>query len=165
MPYPTDFLHAGNSIFCLVRVDRNSTDVDVPVRRNMSYATTPSCSTTSGPQGVQATSARQNDTETDAAAADYSRIGPSYETINHNADTRREQPLAAVTVIVVGRNQVSARLSERYEFSEAHLVAVAAGASTSGGGGQVAQNLRQLQEHSDDYSHQSTLLNNKLIHH
>ena len=133
-------------------VDRNSTDVDVPVRRNMSYATTPSHSTTSGPQGVQAASARQNDTETDAAAADYSRIGPSYETINHNADTRREQPLAAVTV-VAGRNQVSARLSERYEFSEAHLTSVAGAASASGGGGQVSQNLRQLQEHSDDYSH------------
>ena len=87
---------------------------------------------------------RQNDTETDAAAADYSRIGPSYDTIDHDVNTRREQPAA----VVVGRNRVSARLSERYEFSEAHLVA-----AVSGGGGQVAQNLRQLQEPSDDYSH------------
>ena len=133
-------------------VDRNSTNINVgvPVRRNISYATTLSHSTTSGPQGVQAASARQNDTETDTAAADYSRIGPSYETINHNADTRREQPLAAV---VAGRNRVSARLSERYEFSEVHLTAVAGAASASGGGGQVMQNLRQLQEYSDDYSH------------
>ena len=131
-------------------VDGNSTDVGVPLRGNISYATTPSRST-SGPQGTQAVSASasQNDTDADAAA-DYSRIGPSYETIDHDADTRREQPLAAV---VVGRNRVAARLSERYEFSEAHLAAVAAGASTSGGGGQVTQNLRQLQEHSDDYSH------------
>ena len=132
-------------------VDRNSTDVGVPVRGNISYATTSSRSTTNGPQGIQAVSASasQNDTDTDAAA-DYSRIGPSYESIDHDADTRREHPLAAV---VAGRNRVSARLSDRYEFSEAHLAAVAAGASASGGGEQVTQNLRQLQEHSDDYSH------------
>ena len=99
-------------------VDRNSTNVGVPVRRNISYATTLSHST-SGPQRVQATSARQNDTETDTAA-DYSRFGPSYETINHNVNTRREQP----ATVVAGRNRVSARLSERYEFSEAHLAAV-----------------------------------------
>ena len=124
--------------------DRNTTDVGVPVRRNISHVTIPSHSTTSGPQHVQAASARQNDTETDAAAADNSRIGPSYETIHHDVNTRREQPAA----VAVGRNRVSARLSERYEFSEAHLVAAA-----SGGGGKVAQNLRQLQEPSDDYSH------------
>ena len=113
----------------------------------MSHATTPShsSSTTSGPQRVQAVSASagQNDTDT-AAAADYSRIGPPYETIDHDVNTRREQPAA----VMVGRNQFSARLSERYEFSEAYLVAAA-----SGGGGQVTQNLRQLQEPSDDYSH------------
>ena len=101
-------------------VDRNSTDVGVPIRRNISYATTLS-HLTSGPQRVQATSARQNDTETDTAA-DYSRIGPSYETINHNVNTRREQP----ATVVAGRNlvQFSAWLSERYEFLEAHLGAV-----------------------------------------
>ena len=123
----------------------------MPVRGNISYATTSSRSTTNGPQGIQAVSASasQNDTDTDAAA-DYSRIGPSYETIDHDVDTRREQSLAAV---VAGRNRISARLSERYEFSEAHLTAVAGAASASGGGGQVMQNLRQLQEHSDDYSH------------
>ena len=82
----------------------------------MSYAaTTPShsSSTTSGPQRVRAVSASagQNDTDT-APATDYSRIGPSYETIDHDVNTRREQPAA----VVVGRNRVSARLSERYEF-------------------------------------------------
>ena len=104
----------------------------MPVRGNITYATTPSHLTTIGPQPVQAASASQNDTDTDTAT-DYSRIGPSYETIDHNFNTRREQPVA----VAVGRNWVSARLSERYEFSEAHLVAAA-----SGGGGQVTQNLR-----------------------
>ena len=108
--------------------------------------------TTSHPQPrVEAVSASasQNDTDT-APAADYSRIEPFYEIIDHDVDTRREQP-----AVVVGRNRVSARLSERYDLSEAHLAAVAA---ASGGGvctvrGQVTQNLRQLQEHNEDYSH------------
>ena len=57
---------------------------------------------------------------TDAStAAEYSRIGPSYETI----DSRRQQPMA-------GRNVAAlVRLSEHYEFSEAHLVATARGGS------------------------------------
>ena len=62
---------------------------------------------------------------TDAsAAAEYSRIGPSYETID--SLTMRQQ-------LVAGRNVAAlARLSEHYELSEAHLVAAARG----GGGGQ-----------------------------
>ena len=98
-------------------------------------------------------SASQNDTDT-APAADYSRIEPFYETIDHDVDTRREQP-----AVVVGRNRagVSARLSERYELSETHM-ADAAVAAASGGGvhtvrGQIPQNLRQLQKHNEDYSH------------
>ena len=72
--------------------------------------------------GAQATQTPRVDGEAGTdAAIEYSRIGPSYETI----DSRRQQPLA-------GRNQVSAKLSERYEFSEAHL----AMASARGGGGQ-----------------------------
>ena len=114
-----------------------------PVKRNLSYATTPSHSTTSGPQPVQVVRAAGHN-ETDAVG-NYSRIGPSYETI----DSRRQQPAVTMT-------RVSARLSERYEFSEAHLAAAAAG-----GGGQsemgtdyeVPQNLRQLEEHGEEYSH------------
>ena len=121
-------------------VDRNSTDV--PVRRNMSYATTPLHS--SRPQAVQAVrAAGQNETD---AAGDYSRIGPSYETI----DSRRQQP----AVTTAGRSRVSARVSERYEFSEVHLAATAAD-----GGGQsemyldyeVPQNLSTAQ--IEEYSH------------
>ena len=70
---------------------------------------------------------------TDAsAAADYSRIGPSYETI----DSRRQhQPEAG------GRGNVVtlARLSERYEFSEPHLAMAASARPGGDGGGGVGQ--------------------------
>ena len=71
---------------------------------------------TSSTNGSQA---QGTDTST---AAEYSRIGPSYETI----DSRRQQPVAGRSVAAL------VRLSERYEFSEAHLVAAARG----GGDGQ-----------------------------
>ena len=62
--------------------------------------------------------------ETDASsAAEYVRIGPSYETI----DSRRQQPVAGGNVAAL------VRLSERYEFSEAHLVAAAGGGGDSQG--------------------------------
>ena len=67
----------------------------------------------------------------------------------------RQQP----AVVIPGRNQVPARLSERYEFSEVHLAMASAG----GGGGQgeaamdyeVLQNLsmRQIIEEHEEYSH------------
>ena len=70
---------------------------------------------------------------TDAsAAADYSRIGPSYETI----DSRRQhQPEAG------GRGNVAvlASLSERYEFSEPHLAMAASARPGGDGGGGVGQ--------------------------
>ena len=121
-------------------VDRNPTDV--PSRTNICYGRTLSHSTTSGLQAIQEAGQRGT-----VAAAEYSRIGPSYEvTIN----TRRQQPAVA------GRNQVSARLSERYEFSEAHL----ATADSSGGGqGEVDMDyevlsMRQTEAHAhDEYSH------------
>ena len=72
-------------------------------------------------------SAGQN--ETAAAAADYSRIGPSYEI----TDSRRQQPVNVVAM--TGRDRVSARLSERYEFSEPHPIATVSAAGGGGGGG------------------------------
>ena len=65
-------------------------------------------------------SAGQNETDT-AAADEYSRIGPSYETID--SCKHRQQP----AVETAGKNQASesaiATLSEgsRYEFSDTHL--------------------------------------------
>ena len=121
-------------------VDKNTTDMSVG--RNISYATTPSRSTTNGPQAVTATA--QGET---GPAAEYSSFGPSYEALN----SRRQQPVAA-------RNRVSARLSERYEFSDAHLAAAAGGRGGVQGEAtmdyEVPQNSRQLQNgENDEYSH------------
>ena len=79
---------------------------------------------TSGPQALQ-------ETDASAAAADYSRIGPSYETID-SSGLRRQQPVA-----VAGRRNVTglARLSERYEFSEPHLAMASASGGREDGGG------------------------------
>ena len=92
---------------------RSSQSVDVPVSRNVSYITTTYRSTTRCPQPAITT----GQSGTDAQATEYSRIGPSYEIIH----LRRQPPVAGV----------SARLSERYEFSEAYL----AEAGSDGGGG------------------------------
>ena len=108
-------------------VDINSTDM--LVRRNLSYETTPSQSTRSGSQATQATRAACQ-CETDAAT-DYSRIGPSYETI----DSRRQQPAVEIT----GRDRVSAQLLERYEFSEAHLAAAGGSGGVQSEGGITGQ--------------------------
>ena len=123
-------------------VEKNTTDMSVG--RNVSHATTPSHSTASGPQ-AQVVRAATGQGET-GPAAEYSSFGPSYEALN----SRRQQPMAA-------RNQVSARLSERYVISDAHLEAPGSG----GVQGEVAmdyevpQNLRQNGEHDDhdEYSH------------
>ena len=111
-------IHFITAVFALIIPTRSpqfhgTNTLDMYVDRNISYMTAPSHSTTSGPQ-----TARVSDQTGSGAAAEYSRIGPSYE------NSRRQQP-------VVGRNRVSARLSERYEFSEPHLV------MTSAGGGGV----------------------------
>ena len=107
--------------------------MEMPINRNISYATRPSHSS-------QADAARPG------AAAEYSRIGPSYET-----SRRQLQPVA-------GRNQDSARLSDRYEFSEPHLAMISAGAAGGGGTqGEAAVSTEyevpvQSGEH-EEYSH------------
>ena len=94
----------------------------MPVNRNLSHVTTPSHSTTSGSQAISLRAADQTD-----AVAEYSRIGPTYETI----DSRRQRPVAQKILD-------SSMLSERYtrdvqdevgidyEFSDTHLSATAA---------------------------------------
>ena len=91
----------------------DGTSTEMAVSGNISYYVTAPSHPTSVTQATRAAS----ESET-GGAAEYDRlmIGPSYETI---VNSRRQQPVA-------GRNHVSARLSERYEFSEAHL-AVAGG--------------------------------------
>ena len=113
---------------------------DVAVSRNVSYSSRP---TTSGSQASQTTRAAlasgQNDT---GAAAEYSRIGPSYE----NSESERQQSAAES-----GGNQVSARLSERYEYSEPRLPMIS---SASGGGRQPMDYEVPLQSgQHEEYSH------------
>ena len=88
------------------------------LNRNISYVTAPSIS------GAQAM-----DTIDQTSAAEYSRIGPSYEAVvtANSSHSRRQQPVS------VGRNQHSARLSERYEFSEPHLAMISVGGVGGGG--------------------------------
>ena len=91
------------------------------VGRNVSYlGTTPS--TASGAQATDSVAGH-----TPGAATEYSRIGPSYETIANSNHSGRQQSLTS------GGNGVSASLSERYEFSESHL------ATGRGGGGGVGK--------------------------
>ena len=125
----------------------------MPVRRNLSYTIAPSQSTTGGPQATQAGTLGATEGETDAMA-EYSRIGPSYETI----DSRRQQLQPAAILAERLRDQVSARLSERYEFSEAHVAVAGGDGGVHGIEGEVGrvdhetpQNLRQTEEH-EEYS-------------
>ena len=115
------------------------------VKRNVSYLTT--ALTASGE--VQA-SDTVGHTGTPGAATEYSRIGPSYETIaNSNCLRRQQQPVAGVS---------AARLSERYEFSEPHLAAmISAGRSGGTQGNEAAAAMDyevplQSGQH-EEYSH------------
>ena len=110
----------------------------MPVGRNVSYVM--ASHSTSGAQAI-------NTVGQSGAAAEYSRIGPSYETTDNSSHSWRQQPVA-------GRNRVSARLLERYEFSEPHLAMISAG---GGGGvqGEAAMDYEaplQSGEH-EEYSH------------
>ena len=110
------------------------------VSRNICcYVTAPSHSTSV----TQATRAA-SESET-GGAAEYSRIGSSYVTI---VNSRRQQPVA-------GRNHVSARLSERYEFSEAYLAVAGGSGGVQGEAAmdyEVPLNSSQSREH-EEYSH------------
>ena len=105
--------------------------------------------------GSRSRSQALQETNASVAAADYSRIGPSYETINSSSPRRQRTGAAAERN--VGRNQNSARLSERYEFSESHLAMISAGAAGGPGGGEAAVHMDyevpvQSGEH-EEYSH------------
>ena len=96
---------------------------EMAVDRNVSYIGTPP-STASGAQAINTVASH-----TPGAATEYSRISPSYETIANSNPLSRQPPLQS------GGNQVSASLSERYEFSES-LLATGQGGGGSGGVGQ-----------------------------
>ena len=105
------------------------------VDRNISYVSAPTQST-GGPQVVHAA----GQSGTTGTVAEYSRIGPSYETTDNS---RRQQPVA-------GRNRVSARLSERYV--EVHLAAAGGGGGRQGEGAMDYEISLQSREH-EEYSH------------
>ena len=94
----------------------------MPVSKNMSYeiTTLANCPTTGlgGPQ--LATTTHPSET---GAAAEYSNIGPSYATIHLR---RQPQPMSGVSQ--------TARISERYNFSEAYLAVPVPAARHNDGG-------------------------------
>ena len=81
--------------------------MNMPIHSNQSYVKPPGASnSTTKARGAQAV-AIQND----GAGPDYSRFGPDYETVDSsNQPPRRKNQIPAAV-----------RLSERYEYSEAHL--------------------------------------------
>ena len=115
----------------------DNTSTEMPVNRNVSYVTALSTS------GAQATDTGGQS----GTVAEYSKIGPSYETTVNSSHSGRQQPVS-------GSDQASARLSERYEFSEPHLAMISAGGSGGGVQGEAAMDYEiplQSREH-EEYS-------------
>ncbi len=109
------------------------------VRSNLSYVTTPSHSTRAISQAVSTGATITNRDE--AQCPDYSCLGPDYET----TDSRRQSQR---------KNQAQARLiSEKYEYSEAHLATDGGGAIEGSVNYEVPLNLRQNEcTENEDYS-------------
>ena len=128
----------------LQHVDKNTAGVNIS--RNLSYGATPSHSITSESQAISLqTPADEVDT-----VAEYSKIGPTYETI----DSGRKQPDTQK------RNPASSRLlDQRYEFSAATAIDVDGDIDGAHGvqgelgiNYEIPLNLRQIEEHVE-YSH------------
>ena len=116
--------------------------MNMSVHSNQSYVKEPGASnSTTKARGAQAV-AIHNQLE-DGAGPDYSRFGPDYETVDSsNQPPRRKNQAPA-----------AAHLSERYEYSEAHLATL----NEEGLGNanyEVPLNLRQnVSAENEDYSH------------
>ena len=114
--------------------------MDMPVCDNLSYITTPSHSIRTTSRAVSA--GATNTCRDEAQCPEYSCLGPDYETIDVRTESQR-------------KNQAQARLaliSERYEYSEAHL-ATDSGA-TDRANYEVHLNLKQDEPIEDkNYSH------------
>ena len=124
--------------------------MEMPVHSNQSYVQAPahtgaSNSTTKarGDCRSQAVTVTVSQLKDGAADPDYSSFGPDYESIDSSGPKQPQR-----------RGEVPAgRLSQRYEYSEAHLATLneegLAGASY-----EVPLNLRQnVTTESEDYSH------------
>ena len=109
---------------------------------NLSYNTTPSESITKISRicPSQAVSVRDTNQGSEACP-EYSSFGPDYETIDSRRQSQR-------------KNQTQARLlSERYEYSEAHL-ATGDGVPEESANYEVPLSLRQnVCTEDEDYSH------------
>ncbi len=121
----------------------------MPVRSNQSYTKAPAAAHTGAsnsttqtrggyPSNSQAVVVSQFE---DGTSPDYSSFGPDYETIDSRKQPQRKGQVPA------------GRLSERYEYSEAHLATL----NKEGFGSadyEAPLNLRQnLEIESGDYSH------------
>ena len=124
--------------------------MEMPVHSNRSYVQAPvhtgaSNSTTKarGDCRSQTVTVTISQLEDGVADPDYSSFGPDYESIN---SSRPKQPQR--------RGEVPAgRLSQRYEYSEAHLATLNEEGS-AGASYEVPLNLRQnVTTESEDYSH------------
>ena len=84
--------------------------MNMPIHSNQSYVKPPGASnSTTKARGAQAVAIHSQ--LEDGAGIDYSRFGPDYETVDSsNQPPRRKNQIPAAV-----------RLSERYEYSEAHL--------------------------------------------
>ena len=118
----------------------------MPVCSNLSYVITPSHSTTRISDSETCPSQVRDTNQGSEVCPEYSSFGPDYETI----DSRRQSQRI---------NQTHARdrlLSERYEYSEAHLEA----ATAAGGVPEVSANYevplslgQNVCTEDEDYSH------------
>ncbi len=129
--------------------------MDMPVRSNLSYATTPPPHSTTKSCGAVPPEAGSADaiattivTEQDEAhgdGPDYSCLGPQYETI----DSSSREPQ--------GKNEAATRarlLSERYEYSETHCVVAATdGRTTEESTGYESIKQNQCTAENEEYSH------------
>ena len=115
--------------------------MDMPVCSNLSYmkAPCPSDLTTKTRGAHPSQAVASNHQLEGGAGADYSSIGPDYETIDSKTQSQR-------------KNQVPAgKLSERYEYSEVHLNGSVPEGSANYN---VPLNLRQnVSTEDEDYSH------------
>ena len=119
----------------------------MPIRSNLSYIKAPCqldlTTQTRGAHHSQAVATQNSNHQLEGGAgADYSSIGPDYETIDSRTQSQR-------------KNQVPAgRLSERYEYSEAHLATLNESVPEGSANYEVPLNLRQnVSTEDEDYSH------------
>ena len=121
--------------------------MEMPVHSNRSYVQAPvhtgASNSTTKARGDCCSQAATVTVEDGASAPDYSSFGPDYESIDSSGPKQPQR-----------RGEVPAgRLSQRYEYSEAHLATLNE-EGLDGANYEVPLNLRQnMTTESEDYSH------------